>query len=160
VSKPFTVQKEKIIFKEGITMSECEGKMNNVVQVAGVCVGCGDMTIHQPPDKLAPAHVIRKGEEFTVMVEVGHTELLGDLKTEYVVDLHCHNIATGGTEATYSEAGRKGKLEVDKTKKKFEFTFIATTIGVFRHYFCIAFPNSDLATFVHGPVFFVFEHKP
>jgi len=28
---------------------------------------------------------------------VGHTELLGDLQTDYVADLHRHNIATGDT---------------------------------------------------------------
>jgi hypothetical protein len=135
----------------------CEGKVNNVVEVSGVCVGCGDMTIHQPTNKPAPAQVVRKGEEFSVKVEVGHTEILGDLETEYTANLYCHNIATGGTEASYSKTGETGKLEIDKTKKKFEFTFNAQAVGVFRHYFCIAFPHSDLATFIHGPVFFVFE---
>jgi hypothetical protein len=138
-------------------MAVCEGAEHNVVQVAGVCVGCGSMTIHQPVCNLAPAQVVRRGEEFSIRVEVGHTELLGDLQTDYVADLHCHNIATGGTEASYSSVGVKGELEVDKTKKKFEFKFNAMATGVFRHYFCIAFPKSDLATFVQGPVFFVFE---
>jgi len=115
------------------------------------------MTIHQPPSEPKPAQVIRKGEKFTIKVWVGHSELLGDLQTDYVANLYCHNIATGGPEASYSKEGQKGNLAVDKTKKKFEFTFDATSVGVFRHYFCIALPKSDLATFIHGPVFFVFD---
>jgi hypothetical protein len=115
------------------------------------------MTIHQPVDKPAPSHVVRKGEDFSVKVDVGHSELLGDLKTDYVADLHCHNIATGGTEASYSRTGETGTLEVDEIKKKFEFTFTAGATGVFRHYFCIGFRESDLATFVQGPVFFIFD---
>jgi hypothetical protein len=137
-------------------MAVCEGAPHNVVEVAGICVGCGGMTIHQPPSEPKPAQVIRKDEEFTIKVWVGHSELLGDLETDYVANLYCHNVATGGVEASYSKE-KTGKLDVDQKREKFKFKFKAGAVGVFRHYFCIAFPKSDLATFVHGPVFFVFE---
>jgi len=106
----------------------------------------------QPKGSFNQDNVIKKGEEFDVVMRVLFRDVLSELKVNYIANLNVLNMKTGGVATPYSGV-KTGKLPGGGVMHgSFRWKFKASETGIFLMCASIGFPESKLFDFSMGHI--------
>ena len=109
------------------------------------------MTV-QPCGSFTFDNVIKKNEEFDVIMKVYFQDLLSELKVNYIANINVLNMKTGNIATPYSFTA-KGQLPGGGVRwTTFRWKMKATETGIFLMSGSIGFPESRLFDFTLGSI--------
>jgi len=93
-----------------------------------------------------PVRVVQHGDEFYLVMDIYHSELLGDLEVDYRAEFHVMNLASCGSVQAYCTTV-ESKLKCNTTFTRIRAKFQCTERGVFTYAATIYLPHSELFDF-------------